>query len=194
MRGLELVSQSSAPVTLADFKTFLKIDGSDEDSFLQLCINASVAAVEKHIKRVLVNSQFNLWLDIFPQIAENTEYRIFNASEIWLPNPPAIAVASIKTYNEGNTEATFSSSAYSLDAANGRIYLNDGYVWPTDLRNKNAVKINYTCGYGTCPDGLKQAVMVYAGQLYNSRCDCSMSDSVKTILSQYRIYDGLGMV
>lgn len=192
MKGLELVSQSASPVTLAEFKTFLKIDGSDEDSFLTLCISASVSAVEKHIKRVLVNSQFNLWLDLFPPIAENTEYRIFNASEIYLPNPPAIAISSIKTYNEANTEAIFSSAAYLLDAPNGRIYLNDGYVWPTDLRNKNAVKINYTCGYGACPDGLKQAVMVYAGQLYNSRCECSMSDSIKTILSQYRIYDGLG--
>ena len=192
MRGLELVSQSPAPVSLSEFKTFLKIDGTDEDSFLALCINASVSAVENHIKRVLVSSEFNLYLDAFPPIAENNEYRIFNASEIYLPNPPTIQILSIKTYNEANVESTFSSSNYLLDAVNGRIYLDDDKTWPTDLRNKNAVKINYTCGYGTCPDGLKQAVMVYAGQLYNSRCDCAMSDSIKTILSQYRIYDGLG--
>lgn len=192
MKGLELVSQSPSPVSLADFKTFLKIDGNDEDSFLSLCINSAVSAVEKHIKRVLVNSEFNLWLDIFPPINENNAYRIFNASELYLPNPPAISVISIKTYNEANQESTFSSAAYQADLFNGRIFLNDGYTWPTDLRNKNAVKINYTCGYGVCPDGLLQAVMVYAGQLYNSRCDCSMSDNIKTILSQYRIYDGLG--
>jgi uncharacterized phiE125 gp8 family phage protein len=192
MKGLELVAQSPSPVSLADFKTFLKIDGNDEDSFLNLCINSAVSAVEKHIKRVLVNSEFNLNLDIFPPVNENSEYRIFNASELYLPNPPAIEIKSIKTYNEGNVESTFSPLAYQVDLFNGRIFLNDGYVWPTDLRNKNAVKINYTCGYGVCPDALIQAVMVYAGQLYNSRCDCSMSDSIKTILSQYRIYDGLG--
>ena len=192
MKGLELVSQSASPVSLADFKVFLKIDGSDEDSFLTLCLNSSVSAIEKYIKRVLVNSEFNLWLDAFPPLAENNEYRIFNASELFLPNPPAILIKSIKTYDEANTETTFSSAAYTADLFNARIFLNDGYVWPTDLRNKNSIKINYTCGYGTCPDGLKQAVMVYAGQLYNSRCDCSMSQSLKTILSAYKIYDALG--
>jgi len=194
MRGLELVSQSTAPVTLADFKTFLKIDGSDEDTFLNLCISAAVTAVEKYIKRVLVNSQFNLYLDQFPPVNENTEYRIFNASEIWLPNPPAIAIGSIKTYDESNAESTFSSANYLLDAPNGRIYLNEGAIWPSALRQKNAIKINYTCGYGTCPDSLKQIVMIYGGQLYNSRCECAMPDSIKSMLSAYKLYDELGMV
>ena len=192
MKGIELVSQSSSPVSLADFKVFLKIDGTDEDSFLALCLNSAVSAIEKHIKRVLVNSEFNLWLDLFPPMNENSEYRIFNASELFLPNPPTIEIKSIKTYSAANVESTLSSSAYQADLFNGRIFLNDGYSWPTDLRNKNAIKINYTCGYGTCPDALKQAVMVYGGQLYNSRCDCSMSDSIKKILSGFKIYDGLG--
>jgi len=193
MRSLTTVSAGASPVTISEFKSFLKIDGTDEDAILQICLDAATDGIQKYIRRVLVSAQFDLWLDSFPPENEKNEYRIFGGSEIYLPNPPTLAVSSIKTYNESNTESTLSSSFYSVDAENGRVFLNDGYTWPTALRSKKSIKINYTCGYDTAtPAALKQAVLSYAGQLYNSRCECEMADSVKKILAGYKLYDGLG--
>ena len=193
MRVLHLREAGVSPVSLATLKSFLKIDTNDEDTILQMCLDSATDTIQQYLKRILVEAEYDFWLDIFPPINENNEYRIFNASEIFLPFPPIILVKSIKTYNEANAETTFATAAYQVDQSNGRIFLNDGYTWPTDLRNKNAVKINYTCGMNSeCPASLKQAVIIYASQIYNARCECAMPDSVKKMISGYKLYDSLG--
>jgi hypothetical protein len=101
-------------------------------------------------------------------------------SEILLPMPPVVSVASVKYYDGDGTLQTLSTDAYYVDDYAGRIVLVDGTSWPTTSVRPNAVLIRYHAGYslpGDSPDtnplsfGLKAAMLLVLGALYENRED-----------------------
>lgn len=192
---------STYPVSASELKAFLRVTGSDDDTMIANMIAAATDAVEQFIGRKLIATTMGLWLDGFGQfddeaflalgegIHDGSEQQFMRGcSEIYLPINPVASVTSIKTYDKANTESTLSSSAYSLDT-NGRIYLNSGYSWPTDLRDKNAVLVTYVAAYSSVPASIKQAVTALAAQMYECRGACDMPDTCKAMLAQYRVID-----
>lgn len=192
MRFLETIEKGSSPVTLADLKSFLKIDDNSEDTILTMCLESATDSVQGYLKRVPVLAEFNLWLDAFPIEKDPFQHRFFNSQEIYLPFPPIINLKSIKTYNVANVETVFSNTKYQVDKVGGRIYLNQGEVWPSELRNLKSILVNYEAGYQeNCPPIVKQAVLMQASAIYNDRCECLLSDKLRKMLSPYKIYDSL---
>lgn len=209
MRNLVIITPASAkPVNLADLKAYARIDGTDDDSLLLMYIDAATDAVERYCRRKFINTVLELTLDRFPAASGDGQLAYVNGvvdahigtvlggvGVINLPCPPIVSVASVKTFDKANTESTYASSNYTLDKS-GRIYLNDGCTWPTELRRLAAIKVTYTAGYGDSasdvPAPVKQAIMMLADKMYNDRCDCSLDDSMKGILAGFKLYDGLG--
>ena len=102
-----------------------------------------------------------------------------------MPFDPITSISSINTYNTANTVATFDPAAYRLDAPNARIVLNDGYTYPTGLRDREAVHITYVCGYTAAPDGL--LAVMYGMVMSFYMCRTKMPDM--TGLLQFVAYD-----
>ena len=199
---------ASQPVTLSDVKTFLRVDGSADDALLTGFIEAATDAAQKYCNRYFINTVLELRMDGFPSqpapasmsIGDYREGHVGSlrgyGDEFDLPYRPIVSVTSIKTYNEDNTETTVSALAYRLDGKGGRVYLNDGYTWPSSLRAREAVLVEYTAGYGSnaaaVPAAIKTAIMMYVGQLYECRTGCDMSAACKAMLDGYRLLDRLG--
>lgn len=198
------------PVTVDTAKAYLRVDGTTDDGLLADMIQSAREMVEAYLRRSLITQTIKLTLDWFPmtrsdqwfdgvqEIAVSELYR--GADYIKLPLGDVQSITSLVTYNQGNTAATFNSSNYYLDAAGDRLILNDGQVWPSDLRDTQAIEVTYVAGYGDAasdvPASIKQGILQVVNALYNGRgCDSGIPDSAGKLLSPYRIlgenYNGL---
>lgn len=208
-RTVETTSQPGAePVTLEDAKNYLRVDTSDDDSQINTLITAAREAAESYTRRSFITQGLRLHLDGFSgqyrgtfldnvtgsvQIAQNMLNN--GADELYLPRGPVQSISSINTYNESNSASEFSSSAYRLDASRERVILNDDQTWPTDLRDKDAVEVNYVAGYGAAgavPATVKQAILEHVRMLYDGKADCDeLPKTCKSLLNSVKKWDRL---
>lgn len=197
-----LTAPSVYPVSLTDVKTYLRIDGSDDDAILNIYIKAATKTAENYCGRYFINTTIEYFMDRFSDYTDDAldyEDLIFGTcNSINLPYRPISSITSVKTYDAANTESTLSSAAYSLDSISGRIYLNEGYSWPTSLRTFQAVKVTFISGYGTAatdvPASIQQGILELVGKMYECRGGCDMPESCKATFSEYRILDHYGWV
>lgn len=201
---ISLTDQAIDILPLADAKAFLRVDGSDDDVLLTMLIGAAVTSAEKYLARALRRQTLELTLDGFPFADDDALVRlgqgvhqvalswvVGDVEGIDLPYPPIASITSITTYNTANTGAVFSSAAYFLDGF--RVTLNRGYTWPTDLRDRAAVKVRYVAGYGpiNLPMDIKLGMMQHLVAMYECRTGCEMPEAARGMMNAYRITDGL---
>lgn len=210
--ALKLVTAPAEnPVTLAEAKEFLRVDGSHEDVLIEALVKAATQMAEKETGRVFVTQTWDLWLDRWPSQRKTDQdgwwdgmregpltdlYQICRHIEI--PRAPLQSVASVKTYATDNTEDTFSSDNYFADNQSepGRVSLAYGKLWPTIvLRPSNGIQIQFVAGYGgaaAVPEAIKTAIKLILMHLYENR-GCSdtagtMPSTASAILSPYVIW------
>lgn len=203
--AIKLVTAPVAePITTAEAKTYLRVSGSAEDSLISVLITAARQRVEEYIERALVTQTWDLWLDRFPLgtdapywngVVQWSRRELYNGQlEITLPRPPLVSVTHLKTYNDDDVEATFSSSNYIVDTQStpGRIVLKQGQVWPTDLREGNSINVRFVAGYGgagTVPGAIKAALYMTLGNFYEKRGDenIDLPSEARNLLRPYKV-------
>lgn len=177
---------ASEPVTLAEVKSWARIDSDDENTLITSLIVAARQEAEKYLKRALVSQTWELTLDAGKSSLDDmlgdgvyqlpiTALYTGLPENITLPYAPIQSITSVKTFDLTNTESTFSASNYTLDGAGSRFIMNFGSIWPSNLRYEAAVKIRYVAGYGTgsdVPHAIKIAIMQYVADVYESRGIC----------------------
>lgn len=209
-KSLQIITEpTTTPVTLSDLKVYLRVESTEEDWIIQEFIEAATSQVQNYIKRAIITQTLELTMDGFADYTDekllalgagvhtgSRSYLTGYSSQIDLPMPPVQSITSIKTFNRSNTESTFSSSNYELNEQGGAVYLNDGALWPSDLRDREAVKVRYVAGYGdsgsSVPKPIIQTIRSIAAEMYDCRESCELTTMHKTMLSPYRLIDRLG--
>lgn len=116
---------------------------------------------------------------------------------ILLPRPPLIEVDSINIYAIDNTETVLSISDFYVDTSSqpGRIAINHDYALPgISFREINSLIIQYKAGYGTTadtvPKGLKKAMLLQLGYLYDCRSGepDDITKQYHDLLNRQRLY------
>lgn len=198
-------------ISVADMKSYLRVDTSDDDTLIGDFIDIATEAARNYTQRAILQETIELTLDRpsdsgldeFDKLSAGTYSTtkstiLGNYDEIDLPFPPIVSITSVKTYNTSNTEETLDSSKYELDETGGRLYLNIGEVFPSDLRDREAVKIRYVAGYGASATGvpatIKQAIRQHVAFMYECRQACEMPPSCKDLLQNYKLYDNMGFM
>lgn len=159
------VGATGLPVSINDFKNFIKLPESDaeEDMLIESLIQAAWRYVESVTGKVLLPETRTMKLDFFP-----TTYFV-------LPDRPVTEITSITYVDRDEQSQTYSSSNYVLDADRplARIYLKSPAVRPSSLSdNPLAVTVTYTCGYSDLedvPSALLHAVKLLASHWYDTR-------------------------
>jgi len=205
-----ITAPAALAVSVADMKTYLRIDTSDDDQLIEDFIVAATSSVREYVKRALITETLEMTMDGFSCGEEDDRllamgagihtgsknYFLGNPDNIELMFPPIQSITSIKTFDVANTESTFSSGSYQADEQGGRIYLNQGVVWPANLRRYEAVKIRYVAGYGNAstdiPAPITMAIKMHVARMYECREVCELADICKKMLAPYRLLDGLG--
>ena len=199
------VSTDSPAISTADMKTFLRVDNTDDDAVIAAYVSTATEACKQYLRLALLTETFVMKADGFqyagaddrmlalgPGVHTGSRPYILGGGETFdVAYPPLQSVTSVETFDRSNNVSTFSSDKYQVDLQSGRIYLNEGETWPSDLRAQDAVKITYVAGYGSgsIPDPILQAIRGYVEQLYDG-CE-GMTAEIKRLLSFYRRGDEL---
>lgn len=158
---LILVTPPAAePVTLAEAKTFLKIEHDDEDTLIGTLIAAARLHVEAATRRVLVLQSWRLVLDGWPP-----------RRLVEVPLSPVASVDAITVYDGEGEPAVLDPAGYVADVTSSpaRILVR-GTVAPE--ATFNGIEIDLTAGYGETDDvpaPLRQAVLQLAAHWYERR-------------------------
>lgn len=135
---LRLAAPGESLVLLAEVKQRLKIETADDDSGLQRLISACTRQAEQRTQRAFVTQQWAYMAASFP------------CGSIVLPLPPLQSVQVIKYIDTNGTEQTLSPSNYVVDPSGllGVVSLASGKSWPNTLSHPQALRVEFTCGYG----------------------------------------------
>lgn len=199
MENLERIGDPVAePVTLAEVKEALRIDGTDEDAYLSTLISAAREYVENHTHLALTYSRWKFTLDGWPDGGEPIE----------LPKRPLVVIAPpgndadplekrspLVSYINGTTVETTNELVYGNDflAKNSNpptVDLYDRVFWPSILTwNPYPISVEFVAGYSLdgarVPPALKQAIKQLVGHWYLEREVGDIPPGVKTILRMF---------
>ena len=176
------------PVTLAEAKTHLRVDGTASDTEITAMITAAREWCEQYLDRTLVHTQWVMRFDKFPPDG---------TMDIELPRPPmaaagtATAVALTFTYENGDT-ATYGTSSYRVDrsATPGAVKTNYGGTWPPHLQDDNSISVTWWGGYGASgsdiPQAIRSAILLCVSEFYEKRGNGEPPTAAKMLLDAYR--------
>lgn len=178
---------STELVSVSELKTHLRIDVTDEDSYLPSLITAAREYCENWTGRTIGTKTLEGILDDFP-----------DCDYIDLFDSPVQSLTSIKYIDSDGDETTWDSSYYvsNLDVIPEKIYPAYGQTWPSFTPYPSgAVRIRYQAGHTSAnlPEAIKQSILLVAGDLYENREATSekkayeLPFSIKALLTPYRI-------
>ena len=187
-----LTDQISEPVSLADMKAHLTIDGgfTADDDLLTAMISSARQEAEDYLGRSLAQQQWLFAIDGFPcfrlldSAPSRSDYdalgnytfaglRSANQSQtITLPRPPLVSVDSVQYVDLVTTTlTTLDPSAYQVDEISqpARILPAIGSTWPQAAPVANAVQITFSAGLATIPPNTAMAIKLRVAAYYTNR-------------------------
>ena len=180
------------PVTLAEAKSHLRVEITDDDTLINSLIKAARRHVENVCSRALITQTWYLYLDAFPA----------SGKEIKIPLPPLGSIVNIAYIDTDGVTQTLAASKYTVDAKSEPARVKEAYneTWPDTREIINAVTVEFTCGYGadetSIPEPIRQAMLMLIGHWYENRelvvvtgnmAPKEIPAAVTALLASYRI-------
>lgn len=152
------------PVSLAEAKAHLRIDGTAEDALIGSLIITSRLHIEAALGLALITQGWSYFLDRWPK-----------AGRLQLPLRPVAAVAQVRIWNTDGGAETLSPSAFLLDGLGmpPRLVATDGSVLRDPGRIVNGIEVAFTAGFGPAPDDvpatIRHALLLLVSHWYENR-------------------------
>jgi uncharacterized phiE125 gp8 family phage protein len=141
------------PISLAEAKSFLRVDISDDDTLIGGLIKTATNQCELSIDKSLITKKYKL------SLYEKMERFVV------LPHRPIQSIESITKYDEEGDSDVVSSGVYNLDTEKGQIVMEQNLY---DYK----IEVIYTAGYGVAsavPDDIKHALLIHIAKMYDDR-------------------------
>lgn len=155
---LERTVEPSAPLTLVDVKSHLRVVHDSDDAYITSLITSAADYIEGyHGSALALGSQtWAMYLDDFPAV-------------VTIPIWPVQSVSSI-TYRDadGTTQALTDFDADEKGNP-ATITPNPGASFPQADGKFNSVTVTFTAGFTRVPGDLKQAMLLLIGHWYENR-------------------------
>lgn len=166
LQRLELVTAPAAlPVSLSEVKAQLRIEHDDENNYLDRLINAAIALVDAKgiLGQAIITQIWAQWLPYTPD------------REISLSIGPVQSVDAVKYYDDDGilqTDTLSNFDVFGLPFAK-IVKPKTGFNWPISQVRPDAIKIEYTVGYGDTsagvPDTIRHALLMLIAYWYENR-------------------------
>lgn len=173
----ELSPPAGEPLTLAEAKAHMRVEHNAEDDL----ISALIRTVRQHLERdtglVTMTRGYRVYLDDWP---EDGVIRIARA--------PVRTIEAVTVHDDAGLPQEIDASGFVLDGAvlPARLILTRQ---PAPSRAVNGIEIDFTAGFGATgaevPDGLKRAMLLHLGLLYDFRGAVSIDDQPAAIPAGY---------
>ena len=173
MPNLQITAPTEEPVTLAQVKAHLRVDGDAEDALIGLYLQAARGAVETMTSRALVTQVWEYVADRLPPHG------------FALPLGPVAAVESIVVRQPDGSVRTLDPDEYSVSTVPARAWISagSGLAWPPLADRPDAVAVRYTAGTAVAAvlAELKSAVLLMAAHLYQQREPVAIGTIAETL-------------
>ncbi|WP_426036495.1 head-tail connector protein [Brevundimonas sp. DC300-4] len=156
------VAPTSAPVSLTEAKTHLRVDHGDEDTLIQAFIDAATAHLDG-------------WSGVLGRaLVTQTWSQVFDRFEPRLRLPmPAATVTGVTCVDPDGLTLTLDDEDYVLrtDALGSFVETVHGVNWPATRDQTGTVSVTFTCGEpgSSVPAPITAAILLMVGDLYASR-------------------------
>ena len=182
-----VTAPSVEPLTLAEAKLYLRVDSTSENSLITGMIVAARQYVETYTRRALTTQT---WDFRYAALMETRRPLI-------VPRAPLQSVTSVTYLDDDGATQTFSSADYNVrvfagpTACRGYVELDEDISLPSLFTDALLpVTVRAVCGYGaaaTVPDGLKMAMYLLLGDLFEQRQETMTSTSSWTKTTTERL-------
>jgi hypothetical protein len=209
---LTLTPPAAEPVALAELKSFMRIDPSDngQDDLITSLAIAARDWCENFTQRRFITQTIRLETDWFPGYVDSklvgskvSSPFVSGANSVLvgiryaivLPYPPVQEITTFSYLNaNGSTTTMTAGTDYiaDLDSQPARLTPPFGQVWPVARVQINAVKVDYKVGYGDdatdVPDGIKVAIKMLTNYWFEQRLPdgSNIPAAVKAVLGPFR--------
>jgi len=171
-----LEAPAAAPVLLAEVKAQLRIEHPDDDLMIDRLIKTAVAYTDAKgaLGHAMITQKWGEWVNSVPP-----QY-------VRLAMGPLIEVTAVQYYDIDGALQTDTLSNYEITGTDftTRIGPKSGFNWPVTQDRADAIRIEYTAGYGatsaSVPETLRHAMMLLIGHWYDNR-ENTMMDELSNI-------------
>jgi uncharacterized phiE125 gp8 family phage protein len=185
MPTTQTIAPATDPITLADVKQHMRVDGRQEDGYINGLIAAATSYIQNETGRQFVTATFETKFDGF-------------ADTLILPRSPLVSVTSIQYIDEDGDTQTLDSSYYTVDTASQPGRVNRAYdtTYPNTQDVSNALTVTYTAGYGTAsevPSPIRAAINLLVAHWFENREPVAFSSpsnipfTITAIMNQYKL-------
>ena len=158
----QIITQATfEPITVATAKAQSRILQDEEDSLVEMYIEAARRHIERVTGWVLGKSTVRDSFDLF-------------ASRLGLAVPNVIEITSVTYVNSLGSTVTLDASDYDVATSFDHAYVYPTDGWPDDLADVDypAIRVTYDAGFATAteiPADLRLATAMYAGHCFENR-------------------------
>lgn len=167
------LTTSVEPITAAEVKTLMPLDGTDQDSRIAILIPALRQRAEQITGRAFATGNFSLTLDSFP------------AGEILLHSGPVTAIVSVSYVDTAGVTQVLTGYKADITSIPARLLPAVDTAWPDTQDIANAVTITYTAGAATAPAEVKAWIAVYVRAEIDG---CDVPGYMDGLLDSLKIY------
>lgn len=161
---VRVTAPSASPISLAEAKAQMRVEGSDDDTIIQRLIDAAVAFVDVQgvLGFAMITQTWGEWVGQSP-------------GTVMLSLGPVQSVSAIKYYDTDGTLQTATLSDFNVFGTPNRITISpkSGKAWPTTQMRDDAIKIEYVIGYGDAasdvPQTIRHAILMLVAHWYENR-------------------------
>lgn len=167
-------------VSLTEVKTWLKIDGTDEDTLLTSLIASATAECEAYSGLSFITR------------TRTVKLTSFYGKDVILPYGPVTTLTSVAYLDENDASQEVDSGDYTLDTASGLSKVRVTDSWPHTNLVLNNVTVTYVAGYAdaaSVPELIKTAVKQRIAVDFEKRGDTDdRSDAWMRTLDSVKVY------
>jgi uncharacterized phiE125 gp8 family phage protein len=156
-------SPAVEPVTLAEAKLHLRIDGADEDVLINSLIVTSRMTIESALGLALISQTWTLVRDAWPQ-----------GSTVKLPIRPVQSINSARVLSATGVPTNLAPADYVLEGqGTPPRFVRTGWSWPQPGKVAGGIEISFVAGYGPnpsdVPSPIRQALLLLITHWYEHR-------------------------
>jgi uncharacterized phiE125 gp8 family phage protein len=184
MRPILTGAPAIEPVSLADAKSWLREDASEEDDLIQALIVSARMTLEAHTRRFFVTQSWRL---IFDEWRLST--RIGAGATLAIPFAPFQSVAAIRVFDANDVAQLLAPTTYRAPAApeSGRIVFNTAP--PAPGRGADGIEIDFAVGYGAraedTPEPLRRAMLMLVAHWRQNRGDADSTGALPLAVAAF---------
>lgn len=152
MSWKRIIPPTALAVSMDEARASARVDVEEDgtsalDGEIRRAIRTYTTEAESETNRAIMEQTWRLTLDAFP-------------AKFALRRPPLVKVDHIRFYDASGALQTLHPEDYQVDGERepGEIVLAPGCAWPATARRINAVEVQITCGYGTDPALVPDAI------------------------------------